>query len=337
MHTVVLLAALTAARVIQEGHGPARVGGEIQPPSRLTSVSPNYPEEARKAGLEGAVLLECTIDAAGRVSSVKVLAGSPPLVTAAVAAVKKWRYTPTMLDGIPVPVIITVTVNFKHPRRVSVDELIASLRDKDEHIREAAAQTLGKLHPRATEAVPALMRAVNDGSERVRKAVARALGSIRTISELVEQMRARDAPVRAAAAWAIASAKLAEPGAAQALGSAFGDPDESVREAATWGLWRIQAPGFDHRKLIDTPPKPRVVTRPSYPQDAFTKKIQGTVMVVLLVSSSGRVVHAEVSQSVPGLDEAALACVRDWQFEPAMLDGRPVTSLANAPVTFRIY
>ena len=62
--------------------------------------------------LQGVVILDCTIDARGRVGNVKVLKGVPMLDEAAVAAVRQWVYTPTLVDGMPVPVILAVTVSF---------------------------------------------------------------------------------------------------------------------------------------------------------------------------------------------------------------------------------
>lgn len=60
------------------------------------------------------MLLEATIDVCGRISALRVVrAPAPDLAKAAIDAVYRWRYTPTLLDGQPVPVQMTVTVNFK--------------------------------------------------------------------------------------------------------------------------------------------------------------------------------------------------------------------------------
>ena len=64
------------------------------------------------ARIEGVVVLECLISPNGRVREVKVLRSVPLLEEAAVEAVKQWVYTPTLMDGVPVPVLITVTVRF---------------------------------------------------------------------------------------------------------------------------------------------------------------------------------------------------------------------------------
>jgi protein TonB len=90
-----------------------RVGGQIKEPKKLKNVNPVYPDIAKQARVQGIVILECTISPQGKVSDVKVLRGLPLLNDAAIDAVKQWVYTPTLLNGVPVPVIMTVTVNFK--------------------------------------------------------------------------------------------------------------------------------------------------------------------------------------------------------------------------------
>ncbi len=62
--------------------------------------------------VEGTVVVECTIDVTGRVSKARVLKGVPLLNEAVIKAVKQWVYTPTLLNGVPVPVVMTVTVRF---------------------------------------------------------------------------------------------------------------------------------------------------------------------------------------------------------------------------------
>jgi periplasmic protein TonB len=87
----------------------------------------------------------------------------------------------------------------------------------------------------------------------------------------------------------------------------------------------------------DSPPRPIKSPRPQYPQEAFIKKIEGTVLVEILIDAQGRVARARVVQSVPMLDAAALQTVYQWLFTPAMKHGKPVPTLAHIPVAFRIY
>ena len=62
--------------------------------------------------MEGLVILSVVIGESGRVTAVEVIRSAPLFDDAAVAAVRQWRYTPTLLNGVPVPVRMTVTVNF---------------------------------------------------------------------------------------------------------------------------------------------------------------------------------------------------------------------------------
>ena len=91
---------------------PVRVGGNVEQPRRTNYVAPTYPPVARRARVEGVVILEAVIGADGHVTSVKVLRSVPLLDDAAVSAVEQWVYSPTLLNGLPVPVIMTVTVRF---------------------------------------------------------------------------------------------------------------------------------------------------------------------------------------------------------------------------------
>jgi protein TonB len=68
---------------------------------------------ARQAGVEGTVRLKAIIARDGSVQALKVISGEPVLANAAVEAVRKWRYRPTVMEGKPVAVVTTVTVEFQ--------------------------------------------------------------------------------------------------------------------------------------------------------------------------------------------------------------------------------
>ena len=93
---------------------PLRVGGNIGPPTKIRNVAPIYPPEAREAGVEGVVILELIVGQTGDVSEVTVLRSVPMLDAAAVDAVKQWQYVPTLLNGEPVDLLMTVTMNFNN-------------------------------------------------------------------------------------------------------------------------------------------------------------------------------------------------------------------------------
>jgi TonB family protein len=97
---------------LAEKRAPLRIDGTIGPPSKILDVKPEYPADAIAAKIQGVVIIESTIDTEGAVSDVRVLRSIPGLDEAAMDAVRQWRYTPTLLNGEAVPVIMTVTVNF---------------------------------------------------------------------------------------------------------------------------------------------------------------------------------------------------------------------------------
>ncbi len=91
---------------------PVRIG-TLEPSRLIRKIEPVYPELARRARISGAVRLEAIIDEEGRVTDVKVLSGDRTLCEAAVDAVKQWRYTPTVQNGEPVPILAIINVVFK--------------------------------------------------------------------------------------------------------------------------------------------------------------------------------------------------------------------------------
>jgi len=99
------------------GRNPTRVriGGDVQAPKTITKVQPIYPEAAKAAGTEGTVILHAIIGMNGTPLQLQVMNSEvdPQLAHAAVEAVSQWRYRPTLLNGEPIEVDTTITVNFK--------------------------------------------------------------------------------------------------------------------------------------------------------------------------------------------------------------------------------
>ena len=93
--------------------GALRVGGDVRQPKQVTRVEPVYPEDAKAAGVSGLVILEVLLDKDGRVKQATVLRHVLPSIDqAALNAVRQWTYSPTLLNGVPVEVAFTVTLNF---------------------------------------------------------------------------------------------------------------------------------------------------------------------------------------------------------------------------------
>ena len=103
-----------AASPQPRGPQPVRIGGNIRPPRKLQDVRPVYPPAMREAGREGIVPIDAVIGRDGTVTTVRVLSAEvhPDFAMAAVDAVRAWRFSPTLLNGSPVDVVMTVSVRF---------------------------------------------------------------------------------------------------------------------------------------------------------------------------------------------------------------------------------
>ena len=109
---------LDPSKTVMTG-GPARAGGPITngtghiiAPQRTKNVNPIYPDDAKRANVAGIVMIEATISPEGKVADAKVVMSIPLLDQAALDAVRQWEYSPTLLNNVPVPIIMTVTVIF---------------------------------------------------------------------------------------------------------------------------------------------------------------------------------------------------------------------------------
>ena len=173
---------------------------------KVKDVRPVYPPEAQGAKVSGLVIIEARIGEDGSVEDARVLRSVPMLDQAAIDAVMQWRFRPTLLNGKPVPVIMTVTVNF-------------TLQDSPEH------------------------------------------------------------------------------------------PIEVTPEGQPGGWVRVP------ERRAEQSAMPMVIkeVKPRYTPEALDAGIQGIVEIEAIITD-GKVTDARVIRSLPMLDEAALAAVRQWEF-----------------------
>ena len=92
---------------------PVRVGGRVMAPRAISAPDPQYPSLAKQARVFGDVVIDAVIDVQGNVVEMQVVSGHPLLVPAAVDALRKWKYQPTILNEEPVPVQLMVTIKFR--------------------------------------------------------------------------------------------------------------------------------------------------------------------------------------------------------------------------------
>jgi TonB family protein len=92
-----------------------KVGGNLQAAKLIKSAKPVYPEAARQLDVEGIVLLQAVIGTNGSLLALQPMnqLANPDLVASAMEAVRQWQYSPTLLNGVPVEVQTTITINFR--------------------------------------------------------------------------------------------------------------------------------------------------------------------------------------------------------------------------------
>ena len=96
----------------KSAQAPIQVGGAVAAPQKRAHVAPVYPPMAKQTRTQGLVSLSIVINANGAVERAAVVKSIPALNDAAIAAVRQWKYAPTIVDGAAVPVTMVVHVNF---------------------------------------------------------------------------------------------------------------------------------------------------------------------------------------------------------------------------------
>jgi protein TonB len=156
------------------------------------------------------------------------------------------------------------------------------------------------------------------------------------------------APAAAAPAGAAASGAAAGTAAAATSGAAASGAAAGTAAAATAAAAAGKPSVVPHDTSAATAKVgenqhvdelPVAITRvpPSYPDAARAAGTQGTVQLQALVKTDGTVGDVRVTVSIPGLDEAAKTCVRQWTFKPGQSGGKPVEAWVGIPVRFAIH
>ena len=110
---VVSIVGRAVERASAAAQKPIAVGGAVPPPEKIVDVPPIYPGVARTARLQGVVDVEIVVGTTGTVEQARVVRSVHSLDEAAVDAIKQWKYKPTVINGVAVPVVMTVHVSFK--------------------------------------------------------------------------------------------------------------------------------------------------------------------------------------------------------------------------------
>ena len=247
-----------------------RVGGMVKEPVQIKRVEPVYPEIAVRAKVAGTVILEILVDKDGRVTDAKALRPIALLTEAAIDAVHQWRYTPTLVNGVPTDVRMTVAVNF------SLDGQRASALAARPAAQQAEIDAMLDEYKRLREQGQAAE------AERV---LARLMTALQSEGPKA-QFEAGTVPIR--------------------VGGAVKEPRQIRR------------------------------VEPKYPEVAQAAQVQGTVILEVVIAADGNVSTVKLLRSIPLLDQAAVDAVRQWRYEPTLLNGVPVEVIMTVTVNFTL-
>jgi TonB family protein len=349
--------------------GVLRGGGKVMPPKLIKTVDPIYPEEARKAGVEGVVIIEATTDLYGRVSGIKVLRSIPALDQAAMDALKQWVYEPMVIDGKPRGVVFTVTIKF------TLDEQ-----------KKPAGRGAGGVQGGVSTGVGGGVAAGVEGGvgggvasggtstqelQKYERDAVRAVDDIKP-PKLIKEVApvypqiARQAQVEGTVILEVKtdeqgnvigvkvlrSIPLLEQAAIEAVKQWKYEPlilEGKPRKVLFTVTVRFMLKEGGTAKTLDKfaqgairaendikPPKLIKEVFPVYPEVARVAVIEGVVILGVKTDEEGRVKDVIVLRSIPLLDQAAIDAVRQWVYEPMIIDGKAVPVVFTVTVRFTL-
>jgi TonB family protein len=370
------------------GEGPLRAIGEIKAPRLIKRVEPVYPEDARRARVEGVVILEATTDIYGRVMTVKVLRSIPMLDQAAIDAVRQWVYEPMVINGKPRSMIFTTTVTFQldggkpkartevthgeeplrftsgidGPKRIKkVDprypEVARQARVEGTVILEATTDIYGRVtNLKVLRSIPLLDKAAIEAVKQWVYEPAIINGKPREVSFTVSVQFKLEGGGRLMPGDTFLSDVTPPAPAKGAKGEVVGGVEGGVEGGVVGGVVGGVKGGVEggvaggviskeeEAKLMQLPPvkvggsikEPQKLKSvdPIYPEVAKNARIQGEVILEAETDIYGRVMNIKVLRSIPALDQAAIDAVRQWIYQPFIVDGRPRRAIFPVTVNF---
>ena len=349
---------------------PIKVGREIADSKLIRRVEPVYPDLALRARVQGLVILTATINEEGFVSGVKVVSGNPLLREAAIDAVKQWHYSPTLLNGEPVPVVATVTVVFslKGDDGATVQDSMEAAAPKREPIRIGGNVAESKLIRRVEPIYPDLALRARVQGMVVLTVTINEEGFVSGLKVVSGNPLLREAAIDAVKQWHYSPTLLnGEPVPVVATVTvAFklkGGDDGTVRNSTSEDpagevLQKRSVPGAEtvmpmagqYANPEQAPRRTSFIVNgdvlesklirrvnPVYPEEAKKERLEGIVCLTVTVNEEGF-----VSGIIAGpdnyeiLENAAIEAVKQWRYSPTYRNGDAVPVTGAVTVVFQL-
>lgn len=364
--------------------------GRVVAPKLVKKVDPVYPAEARKAGVQGVVILEAMTDIDGRVKSVEILRSVPELDDAALTAMKQWVYEPMIIDGKPQPVTFTVTMRFKLDeggggvkgveggvagggveggvrgevvggvRGGVVGGVIGGVGDQakapklikkvdpvyPEEARQARVEGVVVLeattdvYGRVTkvevlESVPMLDQAAVDALKQWLYEPMLIDGKPQPVTFHVTmrfKLNGKDEAVGGVVGGVIGGVE------GGVKGKVVGGVEGGIVGGVVGGVMDLEEFAKGAVRAVGNIKPPKLIKRvdPVYPAAAREEQVSGVVILGVKTDELGQVVDAQVLRSVPLLDQAAIDAVKQWVYEPMIIEGKPQPVVFTVTVRFQL-
>jgi TonB family protein len=331
---------------------------DVIPP--VKQVMPVYPPAAKKAGIQGIVRLRVTINKDGSVNDIRVLSGPPPLVKAAMDAVQQWRYALSQEVRVTI-----VPVNFTLAETGAASPAQPASKEAPP-LAKTAPKVITKVNPvYPPEAKKAgiqgivVLRATieKDGSVSNLLALSGPPQLVKAALEAVQKWRyepgekalttdvtinftlAKDggnAPRSGVSGGVVSGVTGGVPGGVR--GGVRGGVIEGVSGGVIGGVPGGVSGGVYTVGDGVSAPIPIYKPEPGYTKEAKDAKLEGHVVLSVIIGADGAVTDVNVVQpSDKGLTENAVETVKTWKFKPAMKAGKPVPCKVSIEVSFRMF
>lgn len=361
-----------ASGKVKLGEEPVRAIGEIKAPQLIKRVEPVYPEDAYKARVGGVVILEVRTDIYGRVMALKPLRSIPLLDQAAMDAVRQWIYEPRIIDGRPREMVFTTTVTFEIEEGKPISKEYTTLTRGGIWTRRIPLRIMSEIErPKMIKQVdpvyPQIARQARVGGTVIVEATTDIYGRVDDVKILRSIPLLDQAAVDAVKQWVyepfLVNGKPREVSFIVAVpfdlekdkdeakaagvlggvvGGVLGGVEGVVEGSAAAGVISqeeaaklMQLPPVKVEGGLKEPQKLKSVD-PVYPKVAKNARIQGEVILEVETDIYGRVKAVKVLRSIPLLDQAAIDAVRQWIYQPLIVDGKPRRAIFPVTVNFML-
>ena len=311
---------------------PVRAVGDVKAPKLVHMVEPIYPDEAKKMGIEGTVILECTTDEKGKVIGTRLLRSIPQLDQAAIDAVRQWVYEPVVISGKPIKIAFTITVRFDLRDTEGKNK---SIREDEKDVIRAKGDIIPpKLIDMVEPVYPDKARKKGIEGTVILECTVDEKGKVIDAKILRSIPGLDQAAIDAVRKWTyepvVVNGKPSKIIFTATVSFRLKDDETLDKKIREFEKDAVRAEGDI------MPPKLVEQVDPIYPAAARDARIQGTVILSVKADEQGRIIDVLILRSVPELDEAAVAAVRQWQYEPLRIDGKPKKVVFTVTVRFQL-